>query len=191
MKNGKRVVPSCGKPSVSFPGRSVPKKISGTACIFGRKAYLCIRYKIVIITTLIQNLHKYLTEHGVKPSVQRIAVMEYLATHRTHPTADEIHTALHTTMPTLSKTTVYNTLRLLADHRAILSLDIDERNTRFDGDVSPHAHFRCRRCGCIRDLPAPEGHASAANIETDIEIDEVQWYYKGLCENCKQDSPIE
>ncbi len=116
--------------------------------------------------------------------------MEYLATHRTHPTADEIHTALHATMPTLSKTTVYNTLRLLADHRAILSLDIDERNTRFDGDVSPHAHFRCRRCGCIRDLPAPEGHA-AAGTETGIEIDEVQWYYKGLCENCKQDSPIE
>lgn len=26
--------------------------------------------------------------HGIKPSVQRLAVMEYLKTHCTHPTAD-------------------------------------------------------------------------------------------------------
>ena len=47
-----------------------------------------------------------LTEHGIKPSMQRMAVMEYLMTHRTHPTVDEIYTALHPSMPTLSKTTV-------------------------------------------------------------------------------------
>lgn len=140
---------------------------------------------------MIQNLHKYLSEHGVKPSVQRIAIMEYLRTHCTHPTADEIHTALQTTMPTLSKTTVYNTLRLLADHKAVLSLDIDERNTRFDGDTSPHAHFRCRRCGAIHDLPAPEGNIVPTGSATGIEIDEVQWYYKGLCKNCKENSPID
>lgn len=68
--------------------------------------------------------------------MQRIAIMEYLMTHRTHPTVDEIYTALSPSMPTLSKTTVYNTLRLLAEHGAVLELDMDSRNTRFDGDVT-------------------------------------------------------
>ena len=31
-----------------------------------------------------------LTRYGIKPSVQRMAIMEYLMTHRTHPTADEV-----------------------------------------------------------------------------------------------------
>ena len=140
---------------------------------------------------MVRDLHKYLSEHGVKPSVQRLAIMEYLRTHCTHPTADEIYTALHPSMPTLSKTTVYNTLRLLADQKAILSLDIDEKNTRFDGDTSPHAHFRCRRCGTILDLPVPTDASVEIRTTQGIEIDEVQWYYKGLCERCKQNSPIE
>ena len=44
--------------------------------------------------------------HNIKPSVQRIAIMKYLMEHRTHPTVDEIYTALSPTIPTLSKTTV-------------------------------------------------------------------------------------
>ena len=38
--------------------------------------------------------------------------MEYLMAHRTHPTVDEIYLALSPSIPTLSKTTVYNTLKL-------------------------------------------------------------------------------
>ena len=52
-----------------------------------------------------------LQSHSIKPSVQRIAIMQYLMDHHTHPTVDEIYTALAPGMPTLSKTTVYNTLK--------------------------------------------------------------------------------
>ena len=41
---------------------------------------------------------------SIKPSVQRIAIMNYLIEHRTHPTVDEIYTALSPSIPTLSKT---------------------------------------------------------------------------------------
>lgn len=41
-----------------------------------------------------KKLHQYLSGFGVKPSLQRLAIMEYLMTHRTHPTADEIFNAL-------------------------------------------------------------------------------------------------
>ena len=48
----------------------------------------------------------------IKPSYQRLRIFQYLLSHRTHPTVDEIHHALVAEMPTLSKTTVYNTCLL-------------------------------------------------------------------------------
>lgn len=61
----------------------------------------CNHYKSVIMKA--NATLNYLTAHNVKPSVQRMAVMEYLLDHRTHPTADEIYLALHRKMPTLLK----------------------------------------------------------------------------------------
>ena len=72
-----------------------------------------------------------LLKYSIKPSMQRIAIMEYLMEHRTHPSADEIYTALSPSMPTLSKTTVYNTLKLFSEQGAALMLTIDERNSNF------------------------------------------------------------
>lgn len=54
----------------------------------------------------------------VKPSLQRIAIVEYLMENRIHPTADDIYHALCIQVPTLSKTTVYNTMRLFGRARS-------------------------------------------------------------------------
>ena len=106
-------------------------------------------------------------------------------THRTHPTVDEIYTALSPSMPTLSKTTVYNTLRLLAERGAVLELDMDSRNTRFDGDVTPHAHFYCKSCGRIEDLPLIGGEHLLQAVPESFDVSDVQVYYKGICRDCK------
>lgn len=126
-----------------------------------------------------------LAEHGIKPSVQRLAVMGYLLAHRTHPTVDEIYNALTAEIPTLSKTTVYNTLRLLVEHGAASQLTIDERNVCFDAETAPHAHFLCTHCGHVYDVPL-----RAADLSTEAEIPEgfstasAALYYRGTCKVC-------
>ena len=103
------------------------------------------------------NAYEYLLSYHIKPSVQRIAIMDYLLKHHTHPRIDEIYMALCPDIPTLSKTTVYNTLKLFVEHGAARMLTIDERNACFDGDTSVHAHFQCKVCGKITDIPlSPE-----------------------------------
>lgn len=126
-----------------------------------------------------------LRKAGIKPSIQRMAIMEYLIKHPTHPTADIIFNDLYPSMPTLSKTTVYNTLKLLSEQGAILSINIDEKNIRYDGDISNHAHFKCKRCGCVYDLSI-EG-LDEIHVENvgDLLITECHLYYKGYCEKCK------
>lgn len=126
-----------------------------------------------------------LVKYGIKPSVQRIAIMDYLMTHRTHPTADEVYMALCNSMPTLSKTTVYNTLKLFVEQQAALMLTINDKNVHFDGDTSLHSHFFCRRCGKVYDLPYSGKKREAR--ELDIEghaVEEIHHYYKGVCKEC-------
>ena len=124
-----------------------------------------------------------LEEAGIKPSLQRMAVMGYLMEHKTHPTVEEIYAALSPTIPTLSKTTVYNTLKLLHSHGSILMLTIDENCTRYDADTSQHAHFICVTCGKVYDLEFPEiGHVA---LEDGFITSELHLYVKGICAKCQ------
>ena len=145
----------------------------------------CNHYKSVIMKA--NATLNYLTAHNVKPSMQRMAVMEYLLDHRTHPTADEIYLALHRKMPTLSKTTVYNTLKILTGKGAALQLTIDEKNCCFDADTTPHAHFLCTRCGKVYDMVLNNQHLEGnAIIPNGFQPEEVQLYFRGCCQECAE-----
>ena len=131
--------------------------------------------------------YDYLLSFNIKPSVQRIAIMDYLMTHRTHPTIDEIYLALCDAIPTLSKTTVYNTLKLFVEHGAAQMLTIAEKNVCYDGDISLHAHFLCKECNKIFDFPAPVEDVQVRNMrEKGFHVDETHYYYRGVCPACQQ-----
>lgn len=126
-----------------------------------------------------------LVECGVKPSVQRIEIMSYLMTHFTHPTVEEVYKALCPKIKTLSRTTVYNTLRLFSERKAALMITIDEHRVCYDGDTHPHVHFYCKECGRVIDFmdePAPV-MTRQREIQGNL-VDEMQLYYKGVCGEC-------
>jgi Fe2+ or Zn2+ uptake regulation protein len=131
------------------------------------------------------NALELLTKHDIKPSLQRLAVMDYMLTHATHPTVDEIYNALAPSIPTLSKTTVYNTLNLFEDQGVVTYVGIDKKNGRFDGNTKQHAHFRCNGCGCIYDIFTSESGKIVLDAHPELTVTEVHTYYKGYCENCK------
>lgn len=123
---------------------------------------------------------------GVKASPQRVAVLDYLMEHHTHPNVDDIYAALHPDYPTLSRTTVYNTLRLLTESGVVQTLSIDERNAHYDADVTPHAHFICTACRTIIDIPLREAALDAmAELPREMQVESTQLYFRGLCPACK------
>ena len=127
---------------------------------------------------------KHLMDHGIRSSVQRVAIMRYLMEHRTHPTVEDIYRDLHDEMPTLSKTTIYNTLSLLGEKDALSLLTIDSKNIHYDGDVSPHAHFLCRCCHRIFDVALPLGLDSDGMMPVGFSIEHSHVYYDGVCNMC-------
>lgn len=125
-----------------------------------------------------------LEEHGIRPSVQRIQVYDYLLEHRTHPTVDEIFAALAPQIPTLSKTTVYNTLTLLVEKGLVQELNIDDKNLRYDACMEAHIHFQCQRCGKIHDLPYPIGLNLVVPENFALHRSEISCY--GICDACQE-----
>lgn len=130
-------------------------------------------------------LKKELENAGIRSSVQRLAIYEFVKNNPIHPTADVVYDALHDELGSLSLTTVYNTLKLFVDAGLISMLTIDDTFRCFDGNTSAHAHFRCNACGKIVDLELENNFLSVVKGLEGYKINEAQLYLKGLCPACK------
>ncbi len=131
-------------------------------------------------------LEKYVTilkQNQLKITHQRLEIMKYLDENRTHPTADRIYTDLKENNPSLSKTTVYNSLDALQEHNIIQSITISCSELRYDFNIFMHHHFLCKKCGRIIDI-----ELVCPNIKKTLEdghkVEEVHGYFKGICKNC-------
>ncbi len=130
-----------------------------------------------------ESLQQRLKSKGLRVSFQRLKILQYLDGHRVHPTVDDIYEGLKKEMPTISRTTIYNTLDAL--HRAglISSLSISPTEVRFDIEVCPHSHFHCKKCGKVFDIEDVKCPLIKSNIKGN-QVDEVHLYFKGVCKKC-------
>jgi len=137
------------------------------------------------VKNVIYNLQNLLIQKGIRPSHQRIQILEYLMLNRNHPTVEMIYSFLHPHIPTLSKTTVYNTLNLLLDHGLVRELSIDDNEARYDIDIVDHGHFKCTTCNDIFDFDINADHLFHKHLDNFI-INEKNVFLKGLCPNCNK-----
>ncbi|MBN1253643.1 MAG: transcriptional repressor [Bacteroidales bacterium] len=129
------------------------------------------------------NIGDYLKENEIKPSFQRIKVFEYLVDKMNHPTVDMIYKELVNDIPTLSKTTIYNTLKLFVEHKIVSVVNIEDNETRYDADVSNHGHFKCSKCGKLYDFNYENSNLSIKNLQN-FKIEKTHLYLNGICVNC-------
>ncbi len=125
----------------------------------------------------------FLKGKGVNPSTQRLKIYAYLYSNHNHPTVDNIYTALAPEMPKLSKTTVYNTIKLFLDKGIALVVDTENNEARYDADTSSHAHFKCLSCGGLFDVSINSSDLNFNNIDG-FQIQHTQIQIKGYCKIC-------
>ena len=117
----------------------------------------------------------------IRKSKKRDAIWQELCALSTHPNADMLHAQLKSCIPDLSLGTVYTNLCAFKREGMAVSVGTVNGKERFDGNVTPHAHFICRECGEVRDLwdvPIP------AHPQVDDEIDSCRLSYFGRCAAC-------
>ena len=94
-----------------------------------------------------------LKEHGIQPSVQRVAVADYVLSTEEHPSAEQVFSQVSATLPMLSRATVYNTLNLFVEKGLLRQLVLGGGNVVFDPKTTPHHHFVDDDTGAIHDVP--------------------------------------
>lgn len=129
------------------------------------------------------NIAQHLSTHDIKPSYQRIKIYEYLYEKMNHPTVDLIYKSLVGEIPTLSKTTVYNTLKLFIDKGITSTVTIEDNEVRYDVIMNAHGHFKCTSCGAIYDIKY-DFKDVAMNELKGFEVKETQVHVKGKCNQC-------
>jgi Fur family peroxide stress response transcriptional regulator len=126
---------------------------------------------------------------GVKLTHQRLEIFREVAGSVEHPSAEAVHRALLSRMPTLSLDTVYRTLWLLRDLNLIATLGQRREVVRFDANLNQHHHYVCARCGLTRDFESAELNAlripeSVADFGS---IDSARVEVMGVCSRCARE----
>ena len=131
-------------------------------------------------------LEKYveiLKKNDLKITPQRIEIIQYIDKHRNHPTVEEIYSSLKQKNPSLSKTTVYNSVETLKKYGIIQSINITGSEVRYDYRNDMHHHFICKICKDIIDIDIQCPNQQTTLVEGH-RVDEVQGYFIGICKKC-------
>ncbi len=101
-----------------------------------------------------------------------------------HPTAAMVYDYVHVEHPTISRSTVYRVLARMTEEGKILRLELAGGENRYDGQLHPHGHARCRICGTVADIPPVEMEVPPDTGGFLLEACTV--VYRGLCPTCRK-----
>jgi Fur family peroxide stress response transcriptional regulator len=127
-----------------------------------------------------------LKSKGLRVTPQRYAVYANLLGRTDHPAVDTLLVDLNRDSPVSSQATVYSSLQALQEVGLVREVLLEEGVTRYDANVSPHHHFRCRCCGQIEDvdwevLPAP----NFDRLRPDLTVEGYELTVQGVCDRCR------
>jgi len=133
-----------------------------------------------------RDLAEKIRSSGLKPTAQRIAILQNLAARKDHPSAEAVYRSLRDEHPSLSLNTIHMNLESFAAKGVILKVNVLHESARFDGDNGPHHHFVCVRCKKIIDLH----NVRVPKIKIPRELGAAKIFYQhlrinGICEACQ------
>ncbi len=137
--------------------------------------------------TIEEKLITALREQGMKITPQRRFIFQALEQKvDRHPTAEDIYNTVRQTLPDMSLTTVYNTLRELVGMGLLRQVDLGEGMTRFDPNTTTHHHLLCAKCGRLEDIYRQYRNIFLPPDESKgFIITNHQVIFEGICPDCQ------
>lgn len=125
-----------------------------------------------------------LASKNIRPSYTRIKIYEYIYKDKIHPNVDIIYKDLQEEIPTLSKTTIYNTLKLFIEKGLARTVNIYDNEMIYEAIRDEHGHFKCNKCKTIYDIPIKLDIKLPYEMKGSI-IDEQHLMITGICNKCR------
>ena len=130
---------------------------------------------------------RYLSDHRLKRSEQREAILDTFLRSQRHLSVDDLLQLVQKRRPDIGRTTVYRTLKLLQSAGLAQELALDGES-RFERDYKRehHDHFICKSCGAIFEFVSPEIERLQDEIAADIgfAIEGHRHQIYGSCRSC-------
>ncbi|WP_457639155.1 Fur family transcriptional regulator [Persephonella sp.] len=116
---------------------------------------------------------------------QRKIILDILRSTDIHPTADWIYERAREHIPNISLGTVYRNLKILKDEGLILELN-DGKQSRFDGRVDEHFHFKCTNCNSIYDIDSEDlvKVNKSSLLKEGYQVESCDIFFTGICPQC-------
>lgn len=125
---------------------------------------------------------------GLKATGPRMVILAALEQDHAHPTAEHLYDTLHRDFPSLSLSTVYQTLDVFIRTGLCRRVSGLGDRLRVDGTPQDHDHAVCRMCRAIFDvdrdqvqLPTSPGYLSNGLMVTGIRFE-----YEVICASCQE-----
>ena len=121
-------------------------------------------------------------------TVQRALVLEAVQALHHHPTPADVYDRVHETHPNVSRATVYRNLNVLAQKGDILRVEVPNAADRYDYQLFPHYHAKCRVCGGVFDIDMPY----QGDLETLVQeksgfiVEHHDIVFEGVCAHCAE-----
>lgn len=106
----------------------------------------------------IEILERFIKEKGLRHTPQREDVLKVFLAVEKHVSADELHKLVRKKHPAIGYTTVYRTLKLLAEAGLCDETDFGDGIARFEHkyDHGHHDHLICTKCGGYTEVVKPK-----------------------------------
>ena len=122
----------------------------------------------------------------LRRSKQRNRMLELLRETGEHPTATWLYDELRKEFPTVSLGNVYRNLSILVEQGHVRKLEFGSTFDRYELADDHHAHFMCRTCGRIYDVPMPDigNFAERLTAEEGHHMESARFEFFGQCREC-------
>lgn len=132
-----------------------------------------------------------MTRHGVRPTANRMLVLEVLKSCGCTMSIYDIEQALQT----VDKSTIFRVLSTFLEHHMVHAIDDGSGSVKYElcsGEDSctiadMHPHFYCEMCHrviCIKSVDIP-----VVGLPDGFSINSVNYMIKGICSDCSSKSP--
>jgi Fur family peroxide stress response transcriptional regulator len=123
---------------------------------------------------------------GLKITPQRLAIVDVLVEKgHLHPGANLVFMEARKKTKGLSLSTVYATLHEFSRLGLIKTMEFDQMENRFEGNLEEHVNLVCEKCGRIADYNLPVSPEPLDVIrKTGFMVIETRMEYYGYCADC-------
>jgi Fur family iron response transcriptional regulator len=122
---------------------------------------------------------KILSDAGIQPSAQRVAVAAFVLHTTEHPSADQVFATVSANFPMISRATIYNTLHLFVEKGLLRELHLAAGRVVFDPNLARHHHFINEETGEIKDIEGQQLKVSNLASLKEFEITDYQVVLRG------------